>query len=128
MKMFKNKNFLMYKDKITPCLLNECQMTVIEHMYCKIFVWKSIPRDFKILVKDMIKGLIDFFACLSGIVISPITFIIILPLESFRTIEDAKRKVFNHYCTSCQNYNKSIDKCNNCKLIKGEATNYIEIV
>ena len=124
--MFKNKEFIMDKGKIRCCLLNECKMTVREHLYCRIFLWKSIPYDIKILFKDFVNNLKELIISIINVLFLPY-FIILFPFESRKAIKEAKQSVFDEYCYKCKFYKCKSKECNSCKLVDGKATNYIKI-
>lgn len=124
--MFKNKEFIMYKSKIGSCLLNECKMTVKEHLYCRIFVWRSIPRDIKILFKDLVNNFKELIISIINVLLLPY-FIILMPFESYKTIQEAKQSVFDDYCYKCKFYKYKSKECSSCSLVNGIAINYIKI-
>lgn len=124
--MLKKKEFIRDKGKIRRCLLNECKMTVMEHLYCRVFIWKSIPYDIKMLFKDFINNLKELGISLINIVLLPY-FIVLFPFESRKTIQEAKQSVFDNLCYECKLYKSESKECNTCKLVDGKATNHIEI-
>lgn len=127
--MLKNKEFLITNSKIRHCTLNESKMTVLEYMYCMIFVWKTVPKKIKGLLIDLLKNGLEFIVSLVSVCLLPLSFIL-FPYESYKAIQKAKKEIYKNYCYQCRFYIHKGEKhkeCKECKLINGVATNYIQI-
>jgi hypothetical protein len=127
--MLKNKDFLMTNNKIRHCTLNESKMTVLEYMYCMIFVWKVVPKKIKGLLMDLLENGLEFIVSFVSVCLLPLSFII-FPYEAYKAIQKSKKEVYKNYCYQCKLYIHKGEKhkeCKNCKLINGVATSYIQI-
>lgn len=139
---FKNKSLLIDKDendKIIPCDYNYARMTILEVIYCDIFIWKSLQRTIKYQYKYMIAGLGDFlyhFSQLLLLFILPI----LLYISARKNIKEAKEQVWKNKCYKCEYEESSpilngcvediigIKECVQCELINGEPTRYIKSI
>ena len=140
---FKNKTLLIDEDEnnqIIPCNYNYARMTILEVMYCDMFIWKTVKRTIKYQYRYMVTGLEDFLYHFSQLLLIPIM-PILLYISARKDIREAKEQVWKSKCYKCEYEESSlilnecieediigIDECIQCKLINGEPTRYIKSI
>jgi len=138
----KSKTLLIDEDekiKIRPCYHNYARMTTFEYLYYKVFIWKSVQRNFIEACQDIIEPIKE----VSWFVFNIVT-ITLLPISLYvnakKEIKKAKNEVWENKCYNCE-YRKSspiiksrvedvvgIDKCIKCELIDGMPTEFVELI
>lgn len=96
MKSLKSKDLIRDDGRIRGCDSNIAKMTVLEVIYCRIFVWKTIPDmiiyDNKEFFIEFLKGLRSLLYLIINIGCIPF-YPIILPIVYSKSIKRAKAEV-----------------------------------